>query len=172
MDRVDLKRVQIKKALDGRAENSAQPVCVREVMTAAPTTVDASTTVLELVRLLQKHGFRHLLVTHSDGTLAGILSDRDVIRCFGPERYPDERRLSGIRAAEIMSSDLITVTPTTRIEVAIDILIAHGISCLPVVVDEQVVGILTNTDLHLLLEALLTRDSRISSVAAHALHAS
>ncbi len=164
MDRVELKRAQILAALETASQTPDEPLLVRNVMTSAPTTVDMSTSVLDLVRLLQKHGFRHLLVVHPEGNLAGVLSDRDVIRCFGPERYPDERRLSKILAADIMSSDILTVHPETQLAVAVDMMIAHGISSLPVVVEEKVLGILTNTDLHLLLQAVISGAS-VSSPA-------
>lgn len=157
MDRIDLKREQIAQLLESaECQTQRDPLVVSDVMTASPTTVPAAMTVLDLVRSLQRFGFRHLLVINEDGTLAGVLSDRDVIRCFGPDRYPDERRLSSITASEIMSTDVITVSPGTRVELAVQMMISHGISSLPVVVDDKVVGIVTNTDLHVLLQAMLS----------------
>jgi acetoin utilization protein AcuB len=156
MDRVELKRLQILQALEAAwFADKREPLCVRHVMTVSPTVVSEETSVIELVRLLHRHGFRHLLVTDSAGCLVGVLSDRDVIRCFGPDRDPDKRRLAWLTAADIMSRDLITIAPTARLEVAIDMLVMHGISCLPVVVDDTIRGIVTNTDLNLLLQLLL-----------------
>lgn len=157
MDRLEIKRMQVLHALE-QTDGVLEPLEVQHVMTAAPTTVNEQTSALELVRLLQKHGFRHLLVTDDADRLAGVLSDRDVIRCFGPSRYPDEHRLAEICARDIMSRDVITVRPETRLEVAVDTVVTQGISCLPVVTAGRVLGILTNTDLHLLLQALLKSD--------------
>lgn len=157
MDRLEIKRMQVLHALE-QTDGAHEPLEVQHVMTAAPTTVNEQTNALELVRLLQKHGFRHLLVTDDADRLAGVLSDRDVIRCFGPSRYPDEHRLAEICARDIMSRDVITVRPETRLEVAVDTVVTQGISCLPVVTAGRVLGILTNTDLHLLLQALLKSD--------------
>jgi acetoin utilization protein AcuB len=173
MDRIDVKRAQIAHLLEGvEFEHRCKPLTVADVMTATPTTVESNMTVLELVRSLQRYGFRHLLVVNDDGTLAGVLSDRDVIRCFGPDRYPDERRLSSITADQIMSTDVITVSPETRVELAVQMMIAHGISCLPVVAHEKVVGIVTNTDLHVLLQVLLSGLCRtLESQARHAVRA-
>lgn len=154
MDRLEIKRIQILHALE-QTDGGDEPLEVQHVMTASPTTVGEQTSALELVRLLQKHGFRHLLVTDPSGRLAGVLSDRDVIRCFGPNRYPDERRLAEICARDIMSRDVVTVQPNTRLQVAVDSIVSQGISCLPVVTAGRVLGILTNTDLHVLLQALL-----------------
>jgi CBS domain-containing protein len=99
--------------------------------------------------------FRHLLVTDPHGRLLGLVSDRDVLRCFGPGRYPDQERLERTAALDIMSSDLITVAPDTLLAVAANEMLGHGISCLPVLTDEQLVGILTDTDLQTVLEVLL-----------------
>lgn len=156
MDRLELKRLQILQALEAtRFSRQPEPLRVCHIMTESPTAVNEQTTVLELVRLLHRHGFRHLLVTDATGSLAGVLSDRDVIRCFGPEHKPDERRLAWITAGEIMSRDLITISPGARIDVAIDLIVSQGISCLPVLEGDTIRGIITNTDLNLLLQLVL-----------------
>jgi predicted transcriptional regulator len=54
-----------------------------------------------------------------------------------------------------MSTDLVTVGPNMPLERAVSMMIGQGISCLPVLADETLMGILTNTDLHLLLQILL-----------------
>lgn len=156
MDRLEIKRLQILQALEATWFNeSRDALCVSHVMTLSPTTVSEQTSVLELVKLLHTHGFRHLLVLDSQGQLTGVLSDRDVIRCFGPDHRPNPERLASVQAAEIMSRDLVTVPPTCRLETAIDLLVNHGISCLPVIVNNTIRGIVTNTDLNLLLQLLL-----------------
>lgn len=152
MDRLQIKRAQIAHAL---ADRPLEELTVCDVMTMAPRTVRGETSVLDLVRLLKTNGFRHLLVNDMADNLVGVLSDRDVIRCFGPNKYPDENKLARITAADIMSSDLITTGPQEPIQGGLAIMVAHGISCLPVVVGPKAVGILTNTDMHLLLEQIL-----------------
>lgn len=173
MDRLDQKETQIRRALQlADREQQRDAVLVGDIMTPAPATVSITSSVIDLVRALQKFGFRHLLVVHEDGTLAGVLSDRDVIRCFGPDRYPDEKRLSRIAAEEIMSPDVITASVDTPVETAVGMMMLHGISCLPIVQDEKVVGIVTNTDLHVLLQVLLTgRKGAFGERATHALRA-
>ncbi len=51
---------------------------VRELMTTALVTVPPETDVLEARRLMQRERIRHLLVTTGDGTLQGIVTDRDI----------------------------------------------------------------------------------------------
>ncbi len=116
--------------------------------------------------MLHAQQFRHLLVTDSRGRLLGLVSDRDVLRCFGPGRYPDQEVLGGISVAEIMSGhDLIVVRPDTLLLAAATEMLVHGISCLPVMAEEKVVGILTSTDINAVLEVLLqTSTSRIGGI--------
>ena len=50
-------------------------------------------------------------------------------------------------AREIMSTDVITVTPETSVQAARALLAEHRISCLPVLADGQVVGVVSESDL-------------------------
>src|SRR5580698_1693598 len=109
MHRLDVKRIQVADALRWCGGCSGQGrLRVRDVMTPAPTCIASSTSVLDVVRMFHAKEFRHLLVTDVRGRLLGLVSDRDVLRCFGPGRYPDPEVLSGISAADIMSADLLT----------------------------------------------------------------
>ncbi len=168
MDRIDVKRLQI---LDSLGSKQHPRLTVGQVMTAAPSRITPDTTVLELAKTLHAKRFRHLLVTDENDKLVGVISDRDVIRCFGPTDTPDQAMLSSITAEQIMSGDLVTVGPNTPVERAVMIMIDQGIGCLPVVADESLLGILTNTDLHVILQVLLqtVRQARLEeSIAAGA----
>ncbi len=156
MHRLDVKRIQIADALRWCGGCAGQGrMRVRDVMTPAPTCIASSTSVLDVVRMFHAKEFRHLLVTDTRGRLLGLVSDRDVLRCLGPGRYPDPEVLSGIAAADIMSADLLTVRPDQPLLSAATEMLAHGISCLPVLADDKLVGILTSTDLSAVLEVLL-----------------
>ena len=126
-----------------------------QLMTPAPSSVPTETTVLDLVYMFERHRFRHLLVTDGTGHLLGVISDRDVIHSLGPGRALDKQRLMRTTAGDVMSTDLLTVGPNTPLADAVDVMIEHGISCLPVLAGDDLVGILTNTDLHVLLHLLL-----------------
>jgi len=129
---------------------------LREVMTPAPTCVAPEASVLQLVRLLHAKRFRHLLVTTDGGKLVGIISDRDVVRCFGPTAYPDEELLATIRADQIMSRDVISIASEATLTAALDVMHDHGVSCLPIVEGERLAGIVTTSDLMRLLRRLVS----------------
>lgn len=156
MHRLDVKRTQIADALRWCGGCAGQGrLRVRDVMTPAPTCIASSTSVLDVVRMFHAKEFRHLLVTDARQRLLGLVSDRDVLRCFGPSRYPDPEVLAGISAADIMSADLLVARPDQSLMAAVTEMLAQGISCLPVVADDKLVGILTSTDLNAVLEVLL-----------------
>ncbi len=161
MDRIGEKQAQVSAAI---RENRWQGgLLVRDVMTVAPSCIPPTTTMPELIDLFHAKQFRHLLVTCPAKGLVGVISDRDVIRCLGPGKTPKRSELAGILAHDVMSTDLITLGPNTPLERAVSIVVDQGISCLPIVADGTPVGILTNTDLHVLLKALLETLPQASS---------
>lgn len=155
MDRLDAKRIQVLGALERLWQRkSGQRLTAEQVMTFDPICVKLETTLPELVEIFHDRRFRHLLVTDLEGKLVGVISDRDVLRMMGPGTAYKEV-LEGILAGEIMSTDLVTIGPATGVAESITAMIDHGISCLPVVDEGRLLGILTNTDLHVLLQMLL-----------------
>jgi acetoin utilization protein AcuB len=134
---------------------TGSPLLVGQVMTGRPTCVGPEATVLELVQIFHAKHFRHLLVVDAAGGLLGIVSDRDVGRCFGPTMYPDEATLSSLTARQIMSRDIVTVSSTEPLAAAIDRIYEEGVSSLPVIDDGRLVGIVTTTDLLRLLRRML-----------------
>jgi CBS domain-containing protein len=74
---------------------------------------------------------------------------------MGPDPKLDQQRLGEIAVLDIMSSDLIILPPDATLCHAASEMLGNGISCLPVLADEKLVGILTGTDLQAVLEVLL-----------------
>ena len=123
-------------------------------MTPCPESVEPTRTAGEVVRVFYEMRFRHVLVTENR-QLVGVISDRDVGRLFGINGSADPRDLQHLTARDLMSSDLITVSPQTPLSEAVRRLVDHGINCLPVVNQGIPLGIVTTTDLYLVLEQLL-----------------
>lgn len=95
---------------------------------------------------IEAHVTGHACVLR-DGKLVGVLSDRD-IPCV--EEVDGEVWTVG----EVMTAEPTTVAPETPLVDAITTMLEEHIHCLPVVRNEEVVGILTEREL---LEALLVR---------------
>lgn len=125
---------------------------VSSLMTADPVTVSMDATVSQVRDLFNDRRFHHLIVVEHDA-IVGVISDRDLLGALSPfigrrdERAADERLLHR-HAHQIMTRDPICVAPGSHVESAAALLLAHRISCLPVI-DEQrrPVGIITWRDL-------------------------
>lgn len=119
------------------------PTHVAEVMTRNVIAAAPDHSVQEAITLVARHRFRHLLVVTADQQLAGVISDRDLLRFM-----IREPRWNDAPVAEMMRTDPVTVSPDTLLSTAIAEMLKRRINCLPVVdADKLVVGILTSTDL-------------------------
>ncbi len=125
---------------------------VDAIMSRDVVTVTPDTTLMEIRGLLQEQGFRHLLVIEPDDTLCGVISDRDVLEAVSPfldtynEKHRDVKTLSK-PASAIMESEPITVTPDTSIEEASWTLLDNRVTSLPVIEEDELVGIVTGKDM-------------------------
>jgi acetoin utilization protein AcuB len=127
-----------------------QPLRVGEMMSVSPVTLSPSASVSEAHTLMQQRHIRHLPVLH-DGRLVGMLSDRD-IRLVLPSPatslavWEIRYLLDKLTVGEVMTSVVRTTAPDCPVTEAVGRMLEHKIGALPVVVDHQVVGILTRTD--------------------------
>jgi CBS domain-containing membrane protein len=116
---------------------------VADVMTTKLTTLSPHYTFGEAVQLMANSPFRHFLVINADRTLAGVFSDRDVLRALGRTPNWQAKAVSGV-----MTCYVVTVNPKTPLSIAAKLMLERRINCLPVVEDDgKVCGILTSTDL-------------------------
>lgn len=116
------------------------------VITAAPTT-----TLADALSLTRGNRIRHLPIMEKD-QLVGLVTDRD-LRLAMPPVWASDADHNELRdamhtrtVAEVMVKNIITTTPDTPIEEAARSLYEHRIGCLPVMQDDEVIGIITETD--------------------------
>lgn len=128
---------------------------VEQLMTASPVCVQPETPAPEIIKLIYTKPFHHLLVIGSDGALVGVLSDRDMVRCFCRSTTGNGTGIAGTTAADIMSTELVTIEPDTPLKEAVGLMNDRSISSLPVMEGAKLVGILTDSDLWTLLHSLL-----------------
>lgn len=150
------KKLQVLKALqEWHALGGRISLTVGELMTVSPSCLSEDLPLTDVVRMFHRRGFRHFLVEDGQGKLSGIVSDRDVLRWLGPADGGDQAGLENTTVAEVMSTDLLTTAPQTPVVEAMRVMVEHGVSSLPVLCDGRLVGILTSTDLHVLLMTVL-----------------
>jgi acetoin utilization protein AcuB len=126
---------------------------LRNIMTSRVVTVDMDDRLAVVKEIFDSTKFHHLLVVGADGELAGVVSDRDLLKALSPyvgstaENARDAATLNK-RVHQIMSRKPITLTPDASIADAVKSLLAHRISCIPIV-DAQFrpIGIVSWRDL-------------------------
>jgi acetoin utilization protein AcuB len=141
-------------------------VLVADAMTPRPVTVSPQATVAAAISAMRRGRFRHLPVVARAETrseLVGVVSERDLEIWPGAPVEAAES-LSDRPVAEVMTGQPVTVWPDEPVEVAARLLVEHAIGCLPVVADEGLVGILTESDLFAVLLRLLGGDEPSSRI--------
>ena len=124
---------------------------VKDRMSENPVVLSPDDTLREARRLIRELGFRRFPVVE-DGRLVGIVTDRDVRQADMSSAVVQERRyveylLDRIQVRGIMTPNPATVTPETPLEEAARIILEMKIGGLPVVENDRLVGIITETDL-------------------------
>ncbi|NER51235.1 MAG: CBS domain-containing protein [Symploca sp. SIO1A3] len=109
-----------------------------ELLSVAP-----DTTVQKAVELMNRVRVGSVLVMESK-SLVGIFTERDVLRKIVAEGKDATR----IAVSEVMSSQLVTISPDTEVGQAMDIVSENKVRHLPVLEDGRLVGLISAGDLN------------------------
>lgn len=132
---------------------------VQDIMQRGVIVVSPKQKLPELMHLLRRRGVRHLPVME-DGSLVGIISDRDLKGAVaslvaGQGGSRSESSSPELMASDVMTRAVVTVAPMFSVEEAARLMVTKKISALPVTEGGRLVGIVTETDvLHLFIRAL------------------
>ncbi|MFB0558160.1 MAG: cyclic nucleotide-binding/CBS domain-containing protein [Candidatus Bathyarchaeia archaeon] len=119
---------------------------IRDVMTENVVTVKGGYSAKHVASIMNRFEIGCLVVVE-DGTVMGILTERDLLRKIVTEgRDPEKTKVS-----EIMSRPVIVVAPDTPLEEAIRLMVRHKIKKLPVMEryqeEDRLIGLVTLTDI-------------------------
>ena len=145
---------------------------VHERMSTDPITIATDTPINEALRMMRHNQVRRLPVLDENGKMVGIVSEQDLLYASPSPAtslsiYEMHYMLSRLRVAELMTTEVITVTPGTPVEEAACIMADRKIGGLPVMEDgdpstgsgQRLVGIITETDIfRVFLELLGARE--------------
>ena len=121
---------------------------VQEVMTKNIIKIDSEKTVYDACKEYSKNKVGSLVVMNND-LIVGIITERDIIeRVILNKKDPAKTRIR-----DVMSKDIKTVHALAPLEKASKIMKEHHIKKLPVVLNNEIVGIITETDLSHTIEA-------------------
>lgn len=106
-------------------------------------TVSPDTPVADLLARLAEYNIGAILVSSDGGqTVAGIVSERDVVRALaGSSGSPLNQPVS-----ELMTVEITTASPKDSIEHLMGLMTEHRIRHIPVLVDRNLVGIVSIGD--------------------------
>lgn len=127
------------------------PQYVRDLMTSTVTTVGRNESLKSADELMRLGRIRHLPVVDDDGSLAGIVSQRDLfhsglLRALGYGSHARERVLEDSLVKEAMKTEVLTTTSETPLRDAASVMLEHKIGCLVVLAQGKTVGILSEAD--------------------------
>ena len=126
---------------------------MREKIQKSPVTISPEATFFEARNLIHEKGIRHLPVVDKNNALMGIVTDRDI-----REAAPSDATLLSVQELNYLlgklkvssfmtpKKKLITITPDTLIEEAVQLMHDNKIGCLPVLEGGKLYGIFTETD--------------------------
>jgi CBS domain-containing protein len=131
---------------------------VEHYMTTDLFTVHEDELVEFVACLMDWQHLRHVLVEDEQHRLIGIVSHRSVLRYlaeFGPSKEDED----GVAVSEIMVSDPASIGPDTSTIDAVDLMRRREIGALPVVRDDQLVGIVTGRELMQVARRIMDEDN-------------
>lgn len=117
---------------------------VRDILRSKGTDlwfVSPETQLIDALKLMAKKNIGDLLILEG-GKITGIISERDLVRKIAQsEQCPLNSPVS-----EMMTTKVITVTPSQDIEVCMALMTEHHIRHLPVVEDGEPIGMVSIGD--------------------------
>ena len=113
---------------------------VESIMTVKVETVNPEESLKHALERLVASNIGSIIAVDRDEPV-GILTERDISRCVVRGTNALERKVT-----DIMSSPLITISPSESVEEAIALMLKHGIRRLPVLKNRTLVGIVSERD--------------------------
>ncbi len=105
-------------------------------------TIGPERTVHDAIQLLVDHNIGGLVVTDADGSIAGIITERDILR-------ESAERCEGLKQTKVeavMTTDVIIGVPTDELDYVMGIMTKNRIRHLPVMDGDKLAGIISIGD--------------------------
>ena len=144
---------------------------VKDYMTKHPVMISPTMSIVEVQNIMAETKVRQLPVIGEGKRLVGLIT-QETLR-IPPSQLTSlnvweiTRYLSNLTAKDLMikGKDVVTIDQDTTIEEAARVMAEHKIGCLPVLNEDIVVGIITDTDLMAHLMEMLAAPEK--SVRSH-----
>ncbi len=118
------------------------------------------TQIMEAMDVMKQNNIRRMPVLDKKGKLLGIVSDKDLLNAAPSDAtslsvWEVNYLVARIKVKDVMTKDVMTISGETPVEEAAYIMSDSKIGGLPVMQDNKVVGLITETDIFKLLVELM-----------------
>lgn len=144
---------------------------VKNRMSHPVITVDPEMPIMDALNLMKSRNIRRTPVVDKHGKLIGIVSDKDLLNA-GPSDatslsvWEINYLIGKIKVKQVMTRAVLTVEGNTPIEEAARIMVDNKVGGLPVMKDDEIVGVITESDLFkILLELMGARETAVRLTA-------
>lgn len=119
-----------------------QMITIDELMTSDPYTLSENDSLDDARKIMTEKHIRHIPITDSDKHLLGLVTQRDVLEASDP----GAKQQNDVKLSEIMVRNVSVIHKTDSVRQAAIFLQSHKFGCLPVVSNDSVIGIITDSD--------------------------
>src|SRR3954447_19327579 len=131
---------------------------VRDSMTRDVVTLGPGASAAKAWSVCQERNIRHVPIVE-EGRLVGLVSDRDLRNVRGGRGDRESDTPRWVSLGDMMTRDIVTIHPLDTIEHAAREIYDRKIGCVPVVADDELVGIITSADMmHTLIQLVGAHD--------------
>ena len=134
-------------------------------MTPNPVTLQADVPINDALALMRENNVRRVPVVNKKGKLVGVITHNDLMQAAPSpvtslSMWEVTYLLSKITVQEVMKKDFVTATEDMPLEEAARLVAERKISCLPVLRGEELVGIITESDIFRVLLELMSAQEK------------
>ena len=134
--------------------NNAKTMTIEDVMTKSVILVDSSATINEASKMMEDAKVGAIIIIENNIPI-GIVTDRDFAVKVAAHAYNITTPIK-----QIMSSPLLSINSNESVRYAAELMHEYKVRKLPVMNNEQIVGMITATDIVNLLAVCVEEDMR------------
>ena len=134
---------------------------VVEVMIKDVKTARGTDSIKDAAQAMKKDDVGALIVVGGSGEAIGIVTERDIVI----DIVADGTDPATVKVEDIMTSELITISPEADLEEAADIMTEHDIKRLPVIYEGKLVGMVSASDLITYEKKLIEKLSKLFALS-------
>lgn len=116
---------------------------IKDVMTKQVQCVRRDATLRAVAHVMKDHKIGAVLVTQADGSLLGLVTDRDLVG----RGMASDRDIDKTQVADICSTPPVKLDPTATVDDAVRLMRERSVRRIPVVADGKPIGIVSIGDL-------------------------